>query len=194
MSAAVTAGVDPRDRVFALVDRLDEGLVIGMVKMAPGPVVFRRRGGVWVKDRALLANLRARSRRRPLLRELTRRDLIASEVARWDGEEVRRAAAASGLYGEATTHPDASTRAATARRIARAARGDDPAAREEQLLAGILDERRRSAELMSAPIMASAGRLTGDMQREVQAARLRELRASRVRMGALVAAVRAGGR
>ncbi|GAC00522.1 hypothetical protein GONAM_16_00210 [Gordonia namibiensis NBRC 108229] len=193
---AVSAGVDPRDRVFALVGRLDESLVVGMVKMAPGPTVYRRRGGVWVQDRALLATLRARSRRRPLLRELTRRDLISSEVARWDAEETRRAAAKSGMYGEVAARPAVPSRAAVtnARRVARAARGDDPAAREDALLAELLDERRRSAEVMGAPVMASAARPTGDRQREVTAARLRELRASRERMGALVAAVRAGGR
>nr|WP_279404598.1 hypothetical protein [Gordonia rubripertincta]MDG6779579.1 hypothetical protein [Gordonia rubripertincta] len=177
-------------------DRLDESLVVGMVKMSPGPVVFRRRGGVWVQDRALLANLRARSRRRPLLRELTRRDLISSEVARWDAEETRRAAAKSGMYGEVAARPAVPSRAAVtnARRVARAVRGDDVVAREDALLAELLDERRRSAELTAAPVLASAARLTGEMQREVGVARLRELRASRERMGALVAAVRAGGR
>lgn len=190
-----TAGVSARDRVFALVHASDDGLVLGMVKLAPGPVVYRRRNGVWARDRALSVQMRAR-RRRPLLREIRRRDLIAAEVSRWDEEEARRAAAASGMYGEESERSSSSTRLAAlgARRIARAVRADELEAQEEVLLSEVMAERRRSAALMVSPIMASAARLTGESQRAAEGVRLQRARESRVRVSELASAVRSGCR
>ncbi len=196
--APTSAGVGPRDRVFALVNASDESLVIGMVKVEPGPVIYRRRGGVWTLDRALRAQLgaRSRSRRRPVLRELTVRSMIAQEVARWDAEEVRRQAAASGLCDEPVerARPSVPSRAAVlgARRIARATRRDVVAAREAELIEEILAERRRSREL--TPIMASASKMTGEMQRAAILEEMRRSRASMDRMSAVHAELRAGVR
>ncbi|MFC8314909.1 hypothetical protein ACFUEJ_14950 [Gordonia sp. NPDC057258] len=179
---------------------LDEGLVVGMAKVEPGPVVYRRRGGVWTLDRALRAQLgaRSRSRRRPVLRELTVRAMIAQEVQRWDAEEVRRAAAASGLYDEPAVRPrpNAPTRAAVtnARRIARAARRDFVEARESELLAEVMAERRRSADLMKSPMVASASKMTSATQRAAILEEMRRSRESMERMSAVHAELRAGVR
>ncbi|WP_431840799.1 hypothetical protein [Gordonia hongkongensis] len=195
-TAATSVGVEARDRIFALVHPADDGLVLGLVKMSPGPVTFRRRGGVWVRDRALAVQLNTRSGRRPRLRELRRRDLISSEVRRWDDEEVRRAAAASKMYDEPAKplRTDVPSRAAVigARRIARAARRDVVAAREAELIEEILAERRRSREL--TPIMASASKMTGESQREAIVEEMRRSRATLDRMSAVHAELRAGVR
>ncbi|MGW8814090.1 hypothetical protein [Gordonia terrae] len=170
--------------------------MIGMVKLAPGPVMYRRRNGVWAKDRALSVQMRAR-RGRPLLREIRRRDMIGVEVSRWDGEEVRRQAAASKLYNEPLVNrPSAPTRAAviTARRAARAARRESVEAREDALIAEILAERKRSADLMTSALTASAARLTGASQRAANAAAAQRSRESAARMTALCDEVLAVGR
>ena len=194
-----SAGVGERDRVFALVSPLDNGLVVGLVKASPGPVLFRRRGGTWVRDRALAVQLGARSRsRRPVVRELTVRAMIAQEVQRWDEEEARRAAAASGLYAESAERPRPSAPSKNAVRAARwsarAARRDVVAARQDELLAEILAERRRAADLMKSPMVASAARLTGATQRAAILEEMRRSRASMDRLSAVHAELRAGVR
>lgn len=199
-TAATTVGVEARDRIFALVDRLDESRVVGMVRIAPGPTVYRRRNGVWQLDRALRAQMgaRSRSRRRPVVRELTVRAMIAQEVARWDEEETRRQAAASGLYDEPAERPrpavPSSAAVTNARRIARAARRDVVEARESELFAEVMAERRRSADLMKSPMVASATRMTGEMQRAAILEGMRRSRASMDRMSAVHAELRAGVR
>ncbi|WP_431839188.1 hypothetical protein [Gordonia hongkongensis] len=92
--------------------------------------------------------------------------------------------------------PTTPTRAAVmnARRIARATRRDVVAAREDELLAEILAERRRAADLMKAPLMASAARLTGETQRAAILEEMQRSRASLDRMSAVHAELRAGVR
>lgn len=195
MTARTSADVGARDRVFAEVGS-DLGTAVALVKMSPGPVIWRRSGGVWLRDDMLAKRIEAGAVR---LREVRRRSDIADEVRRWDQHEVDVAAKSTGRYG---SNERGEVVDLTARRIERAKSGGLRSMSSEDvtvlIAADVLAERARSAKAITASaVPAGVPRRVPSRREKVErfaqrrAARRRVLEAD-ARREALVAGVRQG--
>lgn len=177
MTARTSADVGARDRVFAEVGS-DLGTAVALIKMSPGPVIWRRSGGVWLRDDMLAKRIEAGAVR---LREVRRRSDIADEVSRWDQHEVDTAAKSTGRYGDAERGEVVDL---TARRIERAKAGGHRSMVSDDVsvlvAADILAERARSAKAITASAVAAAVPRRGPSRRE-QFDRIKCRRAARAR-------------
>lgn len=51
-----SGGVGP-DIIYAIVDEMDTSAVLDLIRVAPGPIAYKRQGGKWVKDQPTLMKL-----------------------------------------------------------------------------------------------------------------------------------------